>query len=69
MKVLFKEFLRWQEIKEISAAKKMNQTGHQWLTSVILAIQEAKIRRIMVQPEANSLQNPTLKKPNTKQGW
>jgi hypothetical protein len=35
---------------------KKNVAGHRWLTSVILATQEAEIRRITVrsQPQANS---------------
>jgi hypothetical protein len=41
--------------------------GYQWLTPVILAIQEAKSWRITVQsqPWANSSKDPTWKKPNT----
>jgi hypothetical protein len=37
---------------------------------VVLAMQEAEIRRIMVrsQPQANSSQDPILKKPFTKKG-
>jgi hypothetical protein len=45
--------------------------GRQWLIPVILATEEAEIRRIMVgsQPWANSSQDPISKIPNTKQGW
>jgi hypothetical protein len=40
------------------------QTRHQWLMPVILATQEAAIRRIKVQsqPQTNSLQDPISKK-------
>jgi hypothetical protein len=43
---------------------------HQWLVPVILATQEAEIRKIMVQKvsPANSFQDPILKIPNTKRG-
>jgi hypothetical protein len=47
------------------------QARHQWLTPVILATQEAEIRRITVQrqPQAN-MERPYLKKkPITKKGW
>jgi hypothetical protein len=42
--------------------------GHQRLTPVILATQEAEIRRILVrsQPRQNSSQDPILKIPITK---
>jgi hypothetical protein len=38
--------------------------GHQWLTPVILATQEAEIRRIVVQsqPQENSSQDPISEK-------
>jgi hypothetical protein len=41
-----------------------------WLRPVILATQEAQIRRIMVQSQswADSSQIPILKLPNTKKG-
>jgi hypothetical protein len=40
-----------------------------WLTPVILAIQEAEIRRIMVQSQPRQIVHKTLlKKPITKKG-
>jgi hypothetical protein len=42
----------------------------QWLTPVILAIQEAEIQRIMVQSQPRKIVRKTLsqKKPTTKKG-
>jgi hypothetical protein len=50
--------------------KKEKQTRHWWLMSVVLAIQEAEIRRMEVQsqPWANSLR-PYLKNIHHKRGW
>jgi hypothetical protein len=47
--------------------RKGNEARHQCLTPVILATQEAEIRRIMVQSQlqGNSSQDPILKKPIT----
>jgi hypothetical protein len=46
---------------------------HQWLTPVILATQEAEIRRIIVQSQPSQIVQETLsrKKINkiTKKGW
>jgi hypothetical protein len=42
----------------------------QWLTPIILATQEAEIRRILVQSQAGQIvQDPVLKKPITKKVW
>jgi hypothetical protein len=43
----------------------------QAFTPIILATQEAEIRRIVVQsqPKANSSQDPISKTPNPKKGW
>jgi hypothetical protein len=43
----------------------------QWLLPVILAAQEAEIRRIKVQSQAGQIVHETLcqKKPFTKKGW
>jgi hypothetical protein len=35
-------------------------TGHQWLTPIILATQEAEIRRIMVQSQTWQIVHETL---------
>jgi hypothetical protein len=49
----------------------VTETKKEDFTPLILAAQEAEIRRIVVpsQPWANSSQNPTMKKPITKKGW
>jgi hypothetical protein len=46
-------------------------TGHQWLTPIILATQEAEIRRIVIhsQPRQIVPQDPISQKPFTKKGW
>jgi hypothetical protein len=47
-----------------------HRAGHWWPASVILATQEAKIRRIVVQsqPEQNSSQDLISKKTHHKKG-
>jgi hypothetical protein len=54
-----------------SYLKKQKPARCQWLISVILATQEAEIRRTMAQsqPWANSSQDPILKKYITKKWW
>jgi hypothetical protein len=48
--------------------KKKKTAGYWWLTPIILATQEAEIRRIVVQsqPKANSSGDPTSKNLITK---
>jgi hypothetical protein len=49
--------------------EKLQQAGHQWLTSIILATQEAEIRRITVrsQPGQSIPRDPiSKKKPSQK---
>jgi hypothetical protein len=50
---------------------KDKEARHQWLMPVILATQEAEIRRIvgLKAAWANCLQHPISKKPITKMGW
>jgi hypothetical protein len=50
---------------------KRRKPGHQWLTPVILATQEAEIRRFVVQKLApgNTLQDPSSKITKTQKGW
>jgi hypothetical protein len=45
--------------------------GHQWLTPIILATQEAEIRRIEVQSQPRQIvsRDPISKKLFTKMGW
>jgi hypothetical protein len=51
--------------------QRYKEAGHWWLTPVILATQEAEIRRIVVRSQfrANSLQDPISNKTITKKGW
>jgi hypothetical protein len=57
-------FLRYLELEGQKAE-------HWWLTPVILAPQEAEIRRIMVQSQPGQIVHETLSctKPFTKKGW
>jgi hypothetical protein len=41
--------------------------GHLWLTSVIPAIQEAEIRRIVVQSQSRKIDHETLSRKNPSQ--
>jgi hypothetical protein len=51
--------------------KKYFLAGHWWLTLVILATQQAEIRRIMVRSQPRQIIRETLsqKIPITKKGW
>jgi hypothetical protein len=51
--------------------RKRKQAEGQWLIPVILATQEAEIRRITVQSQPGQIVpgDPISKKPITKQGW
>jgi hypothetical protein len=44
------------------------RAGSRWLTAIILATQEAEIKKMEIQsqPQENSLQDPISKIPNTK---
>jgi hypothetical protein len=52
------------------SAEKSDPAGCQWLMPVILATQEAEIRRITssMPAQANSFRDPILKKPITNKG-
>jgi hypothetical protein len=50
----------------LTSYKNYNTSTCWWLTPVILAPLEAEV---WSQPQANSLWYPSLKTPNTKQGW
>jgi hypothetical protein len=53
-----------------SNKQRSEEDSHLWLMPLILATQEAEIRRIVVQSQhSNSLRDPILKKPITKKGW
>jgi hypothetical protein len=45
--------------------------GHWWLTPIILATQEAEIRRMAVQSHPRQIipRAPILRKPFTKKSW
>jgi hypothetical protein len=61
-----------RKIKEIHATlKKICPIRHWWLKPVILATQEAEIRRIAVQSQsqANSSRDLISKKPMARKGW
>jgi hypothetical protein len=45
---------------EMMSHQNCNPTGHQWLTPVFLATQEAEIRRIMVQSQPRQIVCKTL---------
>jgi hypothetical protein len=51
--------------------KEKKRAWRQWLTPVILATQEAEIRRIKIQSQTqtNISRDPISKIPNTKKGW
>jgi hypothetical protein len=53
---------------EDEEVKKQHLAGHQWLTPVILATQEAEIKRITVQSQLGEIahKRPYLKTPLTK---
>jgi hypothetical protein len=47
--------------------KKLKLAGHWWLTPVILATQEAEIRRIVVQSQPRQIIHETLSQKNPSQ--
>jgi hypothetical protein len=69
--------VRSRTLTEVNSSQVSTQTSktkaprRQWLTPIILGIQQTEIRKIMVpsQPQANSLEDPILKKiHHTKNG-
>jgi hypothetical protein len=58
------------KIQKYKRKMKKFKTGCQWLTSIILATQEAEIRGIEIQSQPGlAFQDPILKNPFTKKGW
>jgi hypothetical protein len=55
--------------KKNAAVKRRNKARSWWLKSVILATQEAEIRRIKVRSLQIVPRDPILKKSITKNGW
>jgi hypothetical protein len=47
--------------------KILEKAGHQWLIPIILATQEAEIRRIMVQSQSGKMAHETLSRKNPSQ--
>jgi hypothetical protein len=47
--------MRWREICVVSKTKRLLQTGHWWLMPVVLATQEAEIRRLAVQSQPRKI--------------
>jgi hypothetical protein len=57
------------DLNSVNILKMKNDVaGHQWLTPIILATQEAEIRRIVVQSQSGQivLRDPILKNPSQK---
>jgi hypothetical protein len=67
--MVVKTVLGKENIAKISP--KFKVAGHWWLVSVILAIQEAEIRRIVVQSQTRQIVRETLsqKNPSQKKDW
>jgi hypothetical protein len=67
---LVNDKLDWVALSPGNVLKMVAFAGLQWLTPVILATQEAEIRRITVQSQlgTNSLQGPISKNPSQKKG-
>jgi hypothetical protein len=62
---LLVDSLLWQPISSF-----ISLAGYWWLTPIILAIQEAEIRRIAVWSQSRQIpRDPILKIPNIKKGW
>jgi hypothetical protein len=61
----------FQKFERIFCLKKIIKARYWWLTPVILATQDAEIRKTAVpsQPGQNSFRDPILKILNTKKGW
>jgi hypothetical protein len=59
------------ELYQVVSSKDYLPAGYQWLRPVILATQEAEIRRIVVQSQSGQIvwENLSQKNPSQKKGW
>jgi hypothetical protein len=66
-----KVFFLENQLLDFQQQKKKKKVSHQWLTPVILATQEAEIRRIEVHSQPRQMVYETLsqKNPSQKKGW
>jgi hypothetical protein len=64
-------FNKYMKKCSTSLSIKKMPAGHWWLTPIILANQEADIRRIQIQSQPRQIvpQDPILKIPITKKDW
>jgi hypothetical protein len=64
-----------ERLRDFTKVKHPGEVGHRWLTPVILDIQEAEIRRIVIQSQPRQIVWETLSQKNPSQkkkglvGW